>query len=60
MNNFRDGEWFIGLLNEQLGKYLDLTFHNLCPEKISPIFGKFCSFAVKLKKLTIIHDSSEQ
>ncbi|XP_033219684.1 dynein heavy chain 2, axonemal [Belonocnema kinseyi] len=37
----KDREWFVDLLNEQLGKYYELTFHNLCPEKRSPIFGSF-------------------
>ncbi|XP_051176804.1 dynein axonemal heavy chain 2 [Leptopilina boulardi] len=37
----RDREWFVGLLNEQLGKHFELIFHNLCPEKRSPVFGSF-------------------
>ncbi|XP_034934334.1 dynein heavy chain 2, axonemal [Chelonus insularis] len=36
-----DRDWFISQLNEQLGKYFELTFHNLCPEKRCPIFGSF-------------------
>ncbi|XP_063992490.1 dynein axonemal heavy chain 2 [Diachasmimorpha longicaudata] len=37
----RDRDWFIAQMNEQLGKYFELTFHNLCPEKRCPIFGDF-------------------
>ncbi|XP_024940642.1 dynein heavy chain 2, axonemal [Cephus cinctus] len=37
----RDREWFASQLNEQLGKYFELTYHNLCPEKRCPIFGSF-------------------
>lgn len=38
---FRDREWFVSEINNQLGKYFETTFHNLCPEKRSPIFGDF-------------------
>ncbi|XP_018342049.1 PREDICTED: dynein heavy chain 2, axonemal [Trachymyrmex septentrionalis] len=37
----KDSEWFVTQLNDQLGKYFDLTFHNVCPEKRCPIFGNF-------------------
>ncbi|XP_043277760.1 dynein axonemal heavy chain 2 [Venturia canescens] len=37
----KDREWFVSELGEQLGKYFELTFHNVCPEKYSPIFGHF-------------------
>ncbi|KYM82700.1 Dynein heavy chain 2, axonemal [Atta colombica] len=36
----KDREWFVTQLNDQLGKYFELTFHNICPEK-SLIFGNF-------------------
>lgn len=37
---FRDREWFVEQINDQLGKYFELTFGNVCPEKRSPVFGK--------------------
>ncbi|KAL0129633.1 hypothetical protein PUN28_001711 [Cardiocondyla obscurior] len=37
----KDREWFVTQLNDQLGKYFELTFSNVCPEKRSPIFGSF-------------------
>ncbi|KAG7190743.1 hypothetical protein KM043_006815 [Ampulex compressa] len=36
-----DKEWFVNQLNDQLGKYFELTFHNVCPEKKCPVFGSF-------------------
>ncbi|XP_074081620.1 dynein axonemal heavy chain 2 isoform X1 [Macrotis lagotis] len=36
-----DNEAFLGILNEKLGTFFDLAFHNLCPNKRSPIFGDF-------------------
>nr|XP_028557519.1 dynein heavy chain 2, axonemal isoform X1 [Podarcis muralis]XP_028557522.1 dynein heavy chain 2, axonemal isoform X1 [Podarcis muralis] len=36
-----DMETFIVLLSEKLGTHFDLTLHNLCPNKRSPIFGDF-------------------
>ena len=35
-----DNEAFVGFLTERLGTLLDLSYHNLCPNKASPIFGK--------------------
>ncbi|KAK0165141.1 hypothetical protein PV328_003689 [Microctonus aethiopoides] len=37
----RDYDWFVAQVNEQLGKFFELTFHHLCPEKRSPVFGSF-------------------
>ncbi|XP_032872211.1 dynein heavy chain 2, axonemal [Amblyraja radiata] len=37
----KDMDAFVLLLNDKLGHFLDLTFHNLCPNKQSPIFGDF-------------------
>lgn len=37
----RDQGWFLDQMNDQLGKHFELTFHNLCPSKESPIFGDF-------------------
>ncbi|KAJ7313213.1 hypothetical protein JRQ81_004492 [Phrynocephalus forsythii] len=34
-------ETFVVILSEKLGTFFDLTFHNLCPNKRSPIFGDF-------------------
>lgn len=36
-----DQGWFLGQMNDQLGKHFEMTFHNLCPTKESPIFGDF-------------------
>ncbi|XP_034845406.1 dynein heavy chain 2, axonemal [Mirounga leonina] len=36
-----DMEAFVGILSDKLGSFFDLTFHNLCPSKRSPIFGDF-------------------
>ncbi|XP_048588102.1 dynein axonemal heavy chain 2 isoform X2 [Nematostella vectensis] len=36
-----DRESFVTLLSDKLGSMFDLTFHNLCPNRQSPIFGNF-------------------
>ncbi|KAM6163721.1 dynein axonemal heavy chain 2 [Rhynchocyon petersi] len=36
-----DVEVFLGIISDKLGSFFDLTFHNLCPNKRSPIFGDF-------------------
>ncbi|XP_032092528.1 dynein heavy chain 2, axonemal [Thamnophis elegans] len=36
-----DMETFVALLGEKLGTFFDVTFHHLCPNKRSPIFGDF-------------------
>ncbi|CAO2643769.1 Dynein axonemal heavy chain 2 [Lemmus lemmus] len=36
-----DMEAFVSILSDKLGTFFDLTFHNLCPNKRSPIFGDF-------------------
>ncbi|XP_060146269.1 dynein axonemal heavy chain 2 isoform X4 [Globicephala melas] len=36
-----DMEAFVGIISDKLGSFFDLTFHNLCPNKRSPIFGDF-------------------
>ena len=38
-----DHEAFVALLSDKLGTMFDLTFHNLCPNKQPPIFGKLLS-----------------
>lgn len=35
----KDRETFIGILSENLGSFFDQTFHNICPNKVVPIFG---------------------
>lgn len=35
-----DMEAFVSILSDRLGSFFDLTFHNLCPNKRSPIFGE--------------------
>ena len=37
----KDAETFKDMLNEKLGTQFDVSFHNLCPNKQSPIFGDF-------------------
>lgn len=36
-----DMEAFVGIISDKLGSFFDLTFHNLCPTKRSPIFGEW-------------------
>ncbi|XP_058531818.1 dynein axonemal heavy chain 2 isoform X3 [Ochotona princeps] len=36
-----DMEAFVAIMSDKLGSFFDLTFHNLCPNKRSPIFGDF-------------------
>lgn len=36
--NAKDGGAFIDLLSERLAQHFDLTFHNLCPSRSSPVF----------------------
>ncbi|XP_077826327.1 dynein axonemal heavy chain 2 isoform X1 [Macaca mulatta] len=36
-----DTEAFMGIINDKLGSFFDLTFHHLCPSKRPPIFGDF-------------------
>lgn len=33
------------ILSDKLGSFFDLTFHNLCPNKRSPIFGELGAVA---------------
>ncbi|KAL9923028.1 dynein heavy chain 2, axonemal kl-2 [Glossina fuscipes fuscipes] len=35
--------WFLNEMNDILGRYMEITFHSLCPNKVSPIFGDFMS-----------------
>ena len=37
----KDRDTFVIVLSESLGTHFDLTFHNLCPNKLSPIFADF-------------------
>ncbi|KAK2576898.1 hypothetical protein KPH14_005523 [Odynerus spinipes] len=36
-----DREWFLGQVGEQLGKYFEMTWANVCPEKNIPLYGSF-------------------
>ena len=36
----KDMESFVAILTEKLGLLFDQTFHNICPGKQPPIFGK--------------------
>ncbi|XP_069502374.1 dynein axonemal heavy chain 2 [Ambystoma mexicanum] len=36
-----DMEVFIAIMSEKLATLFDMTFHNICPNKQSPIFGDF-------------------
>ena len=40
-----DTEAFVGIISDKLGSFFDLTFHNLCPNKRSPIFGELGAVA---------------
>ncbi|XP_031370853.1 dynein heavy chain 2, axonemal [Apis dorsata] len=37
----KDRDWFVDQLGEQLGKYFEVTFATVCPERKSPLFGSF-------------------
>ena len=37
----KDRECFISLIGDKLGSHFDQTFHSICPDKKSPIFGDF-------------------
>jgi len=39
----KDMEAFVTILTEKLGLLFDQTFHNICPGKQPPVFGKNCS-----------------
>ena len=41
----KDHETFVSLLSEKLGSLFDLTYHNLCPGRQPPIFGKYFNHA---------------
>ena len=41
-----DNEAFVSILSEKLGVLFDQTFHNICPNKMSPIFGELLSIYV--------------
>ena len=43
----KDRESFVGILSENLGSFFDQTFHNICPNKLSPIFGKLLFLKIK-------------
>ena len=36
----KDQETFVSLVSDKLGSIFDLTYHNLCHNKIPPIFGE--------------------
>lgn len=36
-----DNEAFIAMLSDRLGALFDQTYHNLCPNKQPPVFGRF-------------------
>ncbi|XP_077357601.1 dynein axonemal heavy chain 2 isoform X2 [Festucalex cinctus] len=36
-----DMDAFIALLGEKMGSIFDLVFHNICPDKVPPVFGDF-------------------
>ncbi|KAG8535237.1 hypothetical protein GDO81_029067, partial [Engystomops pustulosus] len=40
-----DTEAFTGILSEKLGSLFDLTYHNLCPSKHPPVFGRWYMMA---------------
>ena len=36
-----DKEIFVGFLSDKLGTMLDFSYHNLCPNKVPPMFGEY-------------------
>ena len=40
LNDAKDTEAFVFLLSEKLAQYFDQTYHNICPNRQPPIFGK--------------------
>ena len=36
-----DMETFVNILSDKLGTLFEQTFHNICPNKQPPIFGKY-------------------
>lgn len=36
----KDHDTFLTLLSDKLGVMFDLIYHNLCPNKVPPVFGK--------------------
>ncbi|KAI0228083.1 Dynein heavy chain 2, axonemal [Lamellibrachia satsuma] len=40
LNDSKDNEAFVFLLSEKLAQYFDQTYHNICPNRQPPIFGK--------------------
>ena len=45
-----DRENFVYLMTEKLGTLFDQTYHNICPNKQPPIFGKLVSHGFEKKK----------
>ena len=37
----KDKEAFVQIITEKLGSIFDQTFHNICPNKVTPIFGDY-------------------
>jgi dynein heavy chain len=42
----KDIEQFIAIMTEKLGSMFDQTFHNICPNKQPPIFGKYSIYKI--------------
>ncbi|CAG9819075.1 unnamed protein product [Phaedon cochleariae] len=36
-----DQDWFIAQMNEQLGRYFEVTLHSLCPKNEIPVYADF-------------------
>ena len=45
-----DREVFLNLLSDKLGTMLDFSYHNLCPNKVPPIFGMLLKYYISLLK----------
>ena len=37
----KDREGFVALISEKLGTLFDQTYHNICPNKVPPLFGDY-------------------
>ena len=52
--DYKDTEAFVAILSEKLGSLFDQTFHNICPNRIPPIFGKSIIQTLWLDAVSII------
>ncbi|XP_052104325.1 dynein axonemal heavy chain 2-like isoform X7 [Mytilus californianus] len=51
----KDTENFIGIMTDKLGSLFDQTYHNICPNKIPPIFGDYMSLDLVYEDITDVN-----